>query len=53
MSYEEAKNWFIILIVMAAGLGSRYGGFKQIAPVDDAGHILTDYALYDAYRAGQ
>lgn len=41
-----------ILVVMAAGLGSRYGGLKQIAPVDDFGHILIDYALYDAVRAG-
>lgn len=41
-----------ILIIMAAGLGSRYGGLKQIAPVDDAGHILIDYAIYDALRAG-
>ena len=41
-----------ILVVMAAGLGSRYGGSKQIAPVDDNGHILMDYAIYDARRAG-
>ncbi|MCL2189909.1 MAG: sugar phosphate nucleotidyltransferase [Defluviitaleaceae bacterium] len=41
-----------VLVIMAAGLGSRYGGFKQIAPVDDAGHIIIDYSMYDAYRAG-
>jgi len=41
-----------ILIVMAAGLGSRFGGPKQVATVDDAGHKLIDYALYDARRAG-
>ena len=41
-----------ILIVMAAGLGSRYGGLKQIARVDDEGCILIDYSLYDAKRAG-
>jgi len=46
---EKAKP---ILVIMAAGMGSRYGGFKQIAPVDDAGHIIIDYSLYDAYRAG-
>lgn len=40
------------LVIMAAGLGSRYGGLKQIASVDDAGHIIIDYSLYDAYRAG-
>jgi hypothetical protein len=41
-----------VLVIMAAGLGSRYGGFKQIAPVDDAGHIIIEFSLYDAYRAG-
>ena len=41
-----------VLVIMAAGLGSRYGGLKQIAPVDDAGHILMDFSLYDAFRAG-
>lgn len=41
-----------ILTVMAAGLGSRYGGLKQIAPVDKNGQILIDYSIYDAYRAG-
>ena len=41
-----------ILIIMAAGLGSRYGGLKQITPVDDVGHILIDFSLYDAVRAG-
>ena len=40
------------LVVMAAGLGSRYGGLKQIAPVDDAGHILIDFSIFDAVRAG-
>lgn len=40
------------LVIMAAGLGSRYGGLKQMAPVDDNGHIIIDYSLYDAYRAG-
>jgi choline kinase len=41
-----------VLIVMAAGLGSRYGGLKQIEPVDESGHILMDYAIYDAKKAG-
>ena len=40
------------LVVMAAGLGRRYGGLKQMAPVDGDGHILMEYALYDAKRAG-
>ena len=40
------------LIIMAAGMGSRFGGPKQIIPVDDEGQIIIDYSLYDAYRAG-
>ena len=41
-----------ILVVMAAGMGSRYGGLKQIDPVDENGNIIVHYSLYDAYRAG-
>lgn len=41
-----------IVVVMAAGMGSRYGGLKQIDPVGAHGEILMDYALYDAKRAG-
>ena len=41
-----------VLVVMAAGMGSRYGGLKQLDPVDDAGPIIIDYSLYDAHRAG-
>ena len=37
---------------MAAGMGSRFGGLKQITPVDDQGHIIMDFSLYDARRAG-
>ena len=40
------------LVIMAAGMGSRYGGLKQIDTVDDFGHIIIDYSIYDAYRAG-
>lgn len=40
------------LVIMAAGMGSRFGGLKQIEPVDDQGHILMDFSLFDAYRAG-
>ena len=40
------------LIIMAAGLGSRFGGLKQIEPVGDRGEIIMDYSLYDARRAG-
>lgn len=41
-----------VIVVMAAGLGSRYGGLKQMEKVDSEGHILADYSLYDACRAG-
>ena len=41
-----------ILIIMAAGMGSRYGGLKQIDPVDDEGHIIMDFSIYDAVKAG-
>lgn len=41
-----------VLVIMAAGMGSRFGGPKQITPVDDKGHIIIDFSLYDAYRAG-
>ena len=37
---------------MAAGMGSRYGGLKQIDPVDKEGHIIIDFSIYDAIRAG-
>lgn len=40
------------LVIMAAGMGSRYGGLKQIDPIDDRGHVIIDYSLYDAKRAG-
>lgn len=40
------------LVVMAAGIGSRYGGLKQIDPVGPSGEIVIDYSIYDAIRAG-
>ncbi len=40
------------LVVLAAGIGSRYGGFKQIDPLGENGEIPLDYACYDAWRAG-
>ena len=40
------------LVIMAAGMGSRYGGLKQIDPVDEYGHIIIDYSIFDAMRAG-
>ena len=41
-----------VLVVMAAGMGSRFGGLKQITPVDEQGDIIMDFSLYDARRAG-
>ena len=41
------------LLIMAAGIGSRFGtGIKQLEPVDDAGHIIMDYLIHDAIEAG-
>ncbi len=41
-----------VLIIMAAGMGSRYGGLKQMDPVDEFGHSIMDYSVFDAKRAG-
>ena len=41
-----------VLALMAAGMGSRFGGLKQLQPVDDNGHLLMDFSVYDALRAG-
>lgn len=41
-----------VLVIMAAGMGSRYGGLKQIDPVDSEGHIIMDFSMYDARKAG-
>lgn len=41
-----------VLVIMAAGMGSRYGGLKQLDPIDDDGHIIMDFSMYDAKRAG-
>ena len=40
------------LVIMAAGMGSRYGGLKQIDTVDEQGHIIIDFSIYDAIKAG-
>lgn len=41
-----------VLVIMAAGMGSRFGGLKQITPVDENGHSIIDFSLFDAWRAG-
>lgn len=41
-----------VLVIMAAGMGSRYGGLKQMDPIDKEGHKIIDFSIYDAKRAG-
>jgi len=41
-----------VLVIMAAGMGSRFGGLKQMTAVDDADQVILDYSAYDAVRAG-
>ena len=41
-----------ILLIMAAGMGSRYGGLKQMDPVGPNGEVILDYSIFDARRAG-
>ena len=40
------------LVIMAAGMGSRFGGLKQIEPIDEYGHFIIDYSIYDAIQVG-
>src|SRR5574344_1034305 len=42
----------ITLVVLAAGMGSRFGGLKQIAPLGPNGEFIIDYSIYDAIKAG-
>ncbi len=42
----------LTLVVMAAGIGSRYGGLKQVDPVGPSGEVVLDYSVYDAIRSG-
>ena len=41
-----------VLVIMAAGMGSRYGGLKQIDPVDEYGNIIMDFSIFYAVEAG-
>ena len=41
-----------VLVIMAAGMGSRFGGLKQIEPVGSEGEIILDFSMYDAMMAG-
>ena len=40
------------LLILAAGMGSRYGGMKQVDPFGPSGETITDYSIYDALHAG-
>ena len=42
----------LTLVIMAAGMGSRFGGLKQIEPIDEYGNFILDYSIYDAMEAG-
>ena len=42
----------VSLLVMAAGMGSRFGGLKQIEPVGPHGEVILEYSVYDAVEAG-
>ncbi|MFQ3578063.1 MAG: NTP transferase domain-containing protein, partial [Verrucomicrobiia bacterium] len=46
------SNASVTLLVMAAGMGSRYGGLKQLDPMGPGGETLLDYAVFDALKAG-
>ena len=48
MQHEQKPT----LLIMAAGMGSRFGGLKQITPVGPNGEMIIDYSIYDAVRAG-
>src|SRR5262249_39724979 len=49
---NDLKRTKPTLLVLAAGMGSRYGGLKQIDPVGPSGETIIDYSIFDALRAG-
>ena len=52
MVKEEREMKKPVLVIMAAGMGSRYGGCKQLDPVGNHGQLIIDYSIFDARRAG-
>jgi dTDP-glucose pyrophosphorylase len=52
MPTEKGNRMKPTLLILAAGMGNRYGGLKQIDPVGPNGEIIIDYSIYDAIRAG-
>ena len=49
---ELNKGGYMTLVIMAAGMGSRFGGLKQIEPIDEYGNFIIDYSIYDAIKEG-
>ena len=45
-------NTDLTLLILAAGMGSRFGGLKQIEPIGPNGEFMIDYSIYDAIKAG-
>jgi dTDP-glucose pyrophosphorylase len=52
MNRDSAKTQDVTLVILAAGIGSRYGGVKQLAPVGPGGEVIIDYSIHDALAAG-
>lgn len=53
MLYNEIKGGcFMTLVILAAGMGSRYGGMKQIDPINDDGNFIIDFSIFDAIKVG-
>jgi len=49
---KKGRTIFMTLVIMAAGMGNRYGGLKQIDPIGPNGEFIIDYSIYDAINAG-
>lgn len=52
MANSATKGSGLILVIMAAGMGSRYGGLKQLVPFGPAGETILEYSVFDAIRSG-
>lgn len=52
VKYKYKGSTNMQLVILAAGMGSRFGGLKQMEPMDEAGNFLLDYSVYDAKKAG-
>ena len=52
VTFNSGDSVSLTLVILAAGIGSRYGGLKQIDPVGPTGEIVVDYSIFDARRAG-